>query len=112
MSMPKSEIVIQEPEVPPEPVHLMLALFVDHAYSTFHTFQTIKAKASGDLLSPGPGPASQSSMGQFLGRGDLDQAIRSMREGKRRARQTFRPLSKIFLDGAPPGGRPTSRMYD
>ncbi|KAG6861568.1 hypothetical protein C0995_014864 [Termitomyces sp. Mi166 len=48
-----------------------------------------------------------------IGRGDLDQAIRSMREGKRRVRPT-RPLSKIFLDGAGPGGsgRPQSRIYD
>jgi diaphanous 1 len=45
-----------------------------------------------------------------VGRGDLDQAIRSMREGKRRSRP--RPLSKIFLDGANAGGRPQSRLFD
>lgn len=45
-----------------------------------------------------------------VGRGDLDQAIRSMREGKRRNRP--RPLSKIFLDGANAGGRPQSRLFD
>lgn len=60
------------------------------------------------MLSP---PGSQGyAAGKSVGRGDLDQAIRSMREGKRRARPA-RPLSKIFLDGAPPG-RPTSRMFD
>ncbi|KAF7355637.1 Formin-like protein 6 [Mycena sanguinolenta] len=47
------------------------------------------------------------SQGRSVGRGDLDQAIRSMREGKRRARPS-RPLSKMFLDG----GRPQSRMYE
>jgi len=46
---------------------------------------------------------------QTLSRGDLDQAIRSMRDGKRRTRpDRERPLSKIFLDG----GRPTSRVFD
>ncbi|KAJ7490264.1 hypothetical protein B0H11DRAFT_2009814 [Mycena galericulata] len=52
-------------------------------------------------------PPQAASQGRSVGRGDLDQAIRSMREGKRRARPT-RPLSKIFIDG----GRPQSRMYD
>ncbi|KAK0190551.1 hypothetical protein F5146DRAFT_558282 [Armillaria mellea] len=49
--------------------------------------------------------------GKSVGRGDLDQAIRSMRDGKRRARPA-RPLSKIFLDGAPSGGRPQSRFLN
>ncbi|KAJ3859957.1 hypothetical protein EV359DRAFT_75418 [Lentinula novae-zelandiae] len=70
---------------------------------------TIKLPAPVPLLTPG----SQSSMGKSIGRGDLDQAIRSMRDGKRRARPTAaRPLSKIFLDGAPAGGRPLSRLFD
>ncbi|THH10298.1 hypothetical protein EW146_g8409 [Bondarzewia mesenterica] len=45
-------------------------------------------------------PVSQSRFqgSQSVGRGDLDQAIRSMREGKRRQRPN-RPLNKIFLDG-------------
>lgn len=33
-----------------------------------------------------------------VGKGDVDQAIRSMRQGVRRTRND-RPLSKIFLDG-------------
>ena len=44
--------------------------------------------------------------GRSINRGDLDQAIRSMREGKRRTRPS-RPLSKIFVDGAR-----NSRLYD
>lgn len=68
----------------------------------------IGEQKDGGMLSP---PSSQGyAAGKSVGRGDLDQAIRSMREGKRRARPA-RPLSKIFLDGAPPG-RPQSRMFD
>ncbi|KAG6910997.1 hypothetical protein DXG01_006051 [Tephrocybe rancida] len=66
----------------------------------------------------GPPPAASQGYAaglkqRSIGRGDLDQTIRSIREGKRRARPT-RPLSKIFLDGAGPGGsgRPQSRIYD
>lgn len=40
-----------------------------------------------------------------VARGDLDQAIRSMRDGKRRARPDRRPLSKIFMDGSSPAHR-------
>ncbi|TFK28908.1 FH2-domain-containing protein [Coprinopsis marcescibilis] len=53
-----------------------------------------------------PSSYSQASSRDKLsvGRGDLDQAIRSMREGKRIARPT-RPLSKIFIDGSSYGRR-------
>ncbi|KAJ3551751.1 hypothetical protein NM688_g4527 [Phlebia brevispora] len=52
-------------------------------------------------------PSSQGrASGLSLGRGDLDQAIRSMRDGRRRARP-HRPASKIFVDGAR-----ASRIYD
>ena len=54
-----------------------------------------------------PPPSSQGrAAGLSLGRGDLDQAIRSMRDGRRRARP-HRPVSKIFVDGAR-----GSRIYD
>jgi len=44
-----------------------------------------------------------------ISRGDLDEAIRSIRNGsQRRTRPTARPLSRIFLDGS----RPISRMFD
>ncbi|CAE6362187.1 unnamed protein product, partial [Rhizoctonia solani] len=52
-------------------------------------------------------PRSISSVHLSAGRGDLDQAIRSLRNG-RRARQD-RPLSKIFLDG---GSNRRSRLFD
>ncbi|GLB34079.1 putative diaphanous FH3 domain contatinign protein [Lyophyllum shimeji] len=72
-------------------------------------------KAAPTPSSPALGPPSTSSQGyaagkRSVGRGDLDQAIRSMREGKRRARPS-RPLSKIFLDGGTVG-RPQSRYFD
>ncbi|KAJ3474280.1 hypothetical protein NLI96_g12545 [Meripilus lineatus] len=54
-----------------------------------------------------PPPDSQGRAGgRTLGRGGFDEAIRSMRDGKRRARPG-RPLSKIFVDGAR-----DSRLYD
>ncbi|PPQ68279.1 hypothetical protein CVT26_006195 [Gymnopilus dilepis] len=64
--------------------------------------------AAGQIAKESQGRAAGN---RSVGRGDLDQAIRSMREGKRRNRPT-RPLSKIFLDGAAPSGRPQSRLFD
>jgi len=56
------------------------------------------------LMPPSQG---QVALQKSVGKGDLDEAIRSMRGGKRRERPN-RPLSKIFLDG----GRPQSRIFD
>ena len=68
--------------------------------------QTIKF-GDGTVHSLLPPPSSQGrAAGLSLGRGDLDQAIRSMRDGRRRARP-HRPVSKIFVDGAR-----SSRIYD
>ncbi|KAJ4496810.1 formin homology 2 domain-containing protein [Lentinula lateritia] len=103
-SLPKPEIVVVPGEETVCPVFLHSSVVYLNTES-----QTIKLPAPVPLLTPG----SQSSMGKSIGRGDLDQAIRSMRDGKRRARPTAaRPLSKIFLDGAPAGGRPLSRLFD
>jgi len=73
---------------------------------------TLKRKPSAQTLQP-PSSLSPSMSGRLtIGRGDLDEAIRSIRGGQRlRARQTARPLSKMFLDGSSPG-RPTSHLYD
>ncbi|CDO73783.1 hypothetical protein BN946_scf185015.g111 [Trametes cinnabarina] len=58
----------------------------------------------GDTLRPSYGRAA----GRSVGRGELDQAIRSMRTGRRRDRAApSRPLSKIFVDGAR-----TSRIFE
>ena len=60
--------------------------------------QTVKGKEA-DARRPPPTSYSRAS-GRSVGRGDLDQAIRSMRTGRRRDRNaTARPLSKIFVDG-------------
>jgi diaphanous 1 len=52
------------------------------------------------VLPPLPQSSQERAAGGKLsvGRGDLDQAIRSMRVGTRRARPN-RPANKIFLDG-------------
>lgn len=64
-----------------------------------------RAENSGNILLKGTVSGNSS-----IGRGDLDQAIRSMREGKRRNRPT-RPLSKIYLDGGNVS-RPISRFFE
>ena len=68
--------------------------------------QTVKRK-EGDTLRPPPSSQSRAT-GRSFGRGDLDQAIRSMRTGRRRDRNpASRPLSKIFVDGTR-----SSRIFD
>ncbi|KAJ3566776.1 hypothetical protein NP233_g6789 [Leucocoprinus birnbaumii] len=57
-----------------------------------------------------PTPTQAIPSGKSVGRGDLDQAIRSMRHGKRRERPA-RPLSKIFFDGTNTISRPQSRFF-
>lgn len=59
------------------------------------------------MVSPAMNSQGRAGGRQAVNRGDLDQAIRSMKDGKRRARPN-RPLSKIFLDG----GRPQSRVFE
>ena len=71
----------------------------------------INGASSSQMLQPS---ASQdrTSGRSTVGRGDLDQAIRSIRDGQRRARPS-RPLSRIFLDGANDQvDRRASRVYD
>jgi diaphanous 1 len=72
--------------------------------------RSVSRASSQDLISAPPPSSWQNSVGTSgrltVGRGDLDQAIRSLRGGQRRARP--RPLSKIFMDG----GRPLSRVLD
>ena len=69
--------------------------------------QTVKGKQGKSENTLKPPPDSQGrAAGRSFGRGDLDHAIRSMRDGKRRERP-HRPLSKIFVDGVR-----SSRMYE
>ena len=69
--------------------------------------KTIKSRHDDDKNPPGESASGNGS----VGRGDLDQAIRTMREGKRRNRPP-RPLSKMFLDGGSGAGRPHSKLFD
>lgn len=78
---------------------------------------TVDAPADGDsgktVKHKDEGPENETLKGRpaglSVGRGDLDQAIRSMRSGKRRERNVVssRPLSRIFVDGAR-----TSRVFE
>lgn len=61
---------------------------------------TIKLSVKNALTVEGQ-PDSQGPVGgKLLGRGDMDQAIRSIREGKMRRVRPTRPISKIFVDGS------------
>ncbi|ELU45562.1 RhoA GTPase effector DIA/Diaphanous [Rhizoctonia solani AG-1 IA] len=75
-----------------------------------HTQKPTPKQEIQELLSPSDAAAegSISTVHLSAGRGDLDQAIRSLRNGRRRARQD-RPLSKIFLDG---GSNRRSRLFE
>jgi hypothetical protein len=86
---PKAVIITPADEIATERVCTTLLFY---ANSDFF-LQTIKA--GGDMLNAGGGATGRKS----VGRGDLDQAIRSMRDGKRRHRP-HRPLGNIFADGA------------
>lgn len=71
----------------------------------------INGMASSQSLQPS-GSQDRVSGRSTVGRGDLDQAIRSIRDGQRRARPS-RPLSRMFLDGAnDQPDRRASRAYD
>lgn len=58
-----------------------------------------------NAITPDPSPVSTIRRGAYqtgrlsVGRGDLDQAIRSLRGGQRRHDRSLRRLNKIFLDG-------------
>ncbi|THH15446.1 hypothetical protein EUX98_g9464 [Antrodiella citrinella] len=71
---------------------------------------TVKGKQTTSENTLRPPPDSQGrAAGRSFGRGDLDQAIRSMRDGRRRERP-YRPISKIFHDGS--AGPRSSRAYE
>lgn len=102
-SIPPSVII-----EPVEERESVIVLIISPVLKLIFESQTIK----GQQETAKPWKKSQGyAAGQTsVGRGDFDQAIRSMREGKRRARPV-RPLSKIFLDGSN-AARPISRLVD
>jgi len=73
----------------------------------------INGMSSSQSLQPSASQSQDRISGRStVGRGDLDQAIRSIRDGQRRARPS-RPLSRMFLDGANDQvDRRASRAYD
>lgn len=91
-------------KVPPQEVAIGDFGSIDHDRTRG---KTIKSRHDDDKNPPGESASGNGS----VGRGDLDQAIRTMREGKRRNRPP-RPLSKIFLDGGSGAGRPHSKLFD
>lgn len=92
------------PDTEPEP-ETVCKMLRSSSMRLTASMQTVKGLMVPTMNSQGRAAGGR----QTLSRGDLDQAIRSMRDGKRRARpDRERPLSKIFLDG----GRPTSRVFD
>lgn len=105
-SLPTPRVTIEEaPVEKPDPVSVES---VSPLLSAYIILQTIKAQVIGGK---GNNMSQQAAEGGSVGRGDLDSAIRSMRQGKRRARPA-RPLSKMFLDGGSVSGRPHSRLFD
>lgn len=60
--------------------------------------QTMKVSRDTQMLAP-PSTQGRAVGTMTIEHGALDQTIRSMRDGKRRARPGRRPLSKIFIDG-------------
>ena len=109
-SMPKPEppspkINVQESTSPSgELVSFSMSLSRSTEADAMQTIKGIDAAVQNDTLRPSYSRAT----GRSVGRGELDQAIRSMRSGKRRERlPPSRPLSKIFVDGAR-----ASRIFD
>lgn len=72
------------------------------AFAQFIATQTVKAQhdPSHDLLMP---PAGTHERSASIGRGDLDETIRTLREGRKRSRapRSIPKANKIFLDGRP-----------
>lgn len=91
---PTPKITIDEPSTPPAESVSMPRW---HLFTRVLTVrQTIKGSEA-----PAQNNNNTLRASRSFGRGDLDQAIRSMRSGKRRERAPpSRPLSKIFIDGA------------
>jgi diaphanous 1 len=100
------EVKIEAAEEPAEemvraPIVLVKSIAVDCS------LQTVKmSDVNGQAGKQAPPSSMGRAAGLSVGRGDLDQAIRSMRDGRRRARPQ-RPASKIFVDGTR-----ASRLFD
>lgn len=94
---------------PPPTVQVDTIAEEDESTTPEPTIKGLLKDPSGDTLSP-MNSQGYATGRRSIGRGDLDQAMRSLREGKKRVR-TQRPLSKIFIDGSG-GGNRQSRIFD
>lgn len=99
-SLQKAALEVHDTEVKVQPPEVT----VDEPLDTPTAESTIKL-GDGQTVKQ-PTTSMGRAAGLSVGRGDLDQAIRSMRDGRRRARPQ-RPVSKIFVDGAR-----ASRMFE
>jgi len=60
---------------------------------------TLEVSRDAQMLAPPSSQGRATGTMKTIEHGALDLTIRSMRDGKRRARPERRPLSKMFLDG-------------
>ncbi|KAJ8455460.1 hypothetical protein ONZ51_g12454 [Trametes cubensis] len=103
-SLQKAALEVHDSMPKPEPPSPKINVQESTSPSGESTIKGIDAAVQNDTLRPSYSRAT----GRSVGRGELDQAIRSMRSGKRRERlPPSRPLSKIFVDGAR-----ASRIFD
>jgi diaphanous 1 len=103
-SLPTPKVTIDEaPVEKPDPVSVES---VSPLLSAYIILQTIKAQVVGGK---GNDLSQKVAEGNSVREGDLDSAIRSMRQGTKRRARPARPLSKIFFDGS--SGRPHSQTF-
>jgi hypothetical protein len=93
------------------------ACLYSHFYGKFDNYDVQKCALEvhdAETKRKVPIPKAPAAGNRSVGRGEVDLTIRSMRDGKRRARpQASRPLSRIFLDGSSGNtGRPQSRLFE
>lgn len=107
-STPKNPaLAVISPPTPTETVRIPKIFSQTVCLSHFQTIKSKRKQTETDQTLKPPSDPYDRPGGRSAGRGDLDQAIRSMRTGKRRERPT-RPLSKIFVDG----GTRASRLFE
>lgn len=83
-------------------------MLIDETASTT-TSQLGPSKSTSSGMLSVPGSQGRAAGQRTIGRGDLDEAIRSLHNAHRRERtERARPVSKIFLDGS----NRQSRMFD
>ncbi|KAK7695397.1 hypothetical protein QCA50_000033 [Cerrena zonata] len=103
-SLQAAALEVHDKEAKSAPRTPTIAITEQSATSTDTTIKGKNMSQEESTLKPPPDPYTRLAGGS-TGRGDLDQAIRSMRKGTRKDRRT--PANRVFLDG----GR-NSRVFD